>query len=275
MKLIRAFCFFTACIYCSLIWSDQDASLESRQQISENTSGKIEGSVTTSYKVAAAGGAIEGSEEEKKNSQKGVPDSTKKTEFPHEVYIALGPILAALIVAFINYTSMTTAKDQEITQLRASWIKDLMNALARLCAEVELIVRLVECESCAPEKGLNKDELKRIRGENKDHYKDMNEAFYIARMQLDPEKNKDILKQLGLLYAAFYNNSCANLHEIRAIQEILMERSQLLNEEIWSKIQSGDAKFRLLRNLIILVASLSLLLLVGVAFYVHFHLHWL
>lgn len=212
-----------------------------------------------------------------KDSFKEGEEETEKSQtgIPHEVYIAVGTVLAALITAFINYTRMIISKDQEVTQLRTNWIKDVTNALAQLCAEVELLVRLVECKKCESTRGLSNYELKRIRSENKDHYKNLNEAFYTARMLLDPKKNNEILEQMRLLYNAFYIPSCANLEDVKNIQKILIEKSQSLNEEIRGKIESGDVQFRTLQKFIILGTLPTLLVIVGIFYYVHFYLHWL
>lgn len=184
-------------------------------------------------------------------------------DLPHLSPTVFISLVATFITGMWTFVNMTISKDQEIARWRSEWIKDVTNALATLCAEVELLVRLVECEKCKPNMSLNSRELKKIRSENKDHYKNLNEALYAARLKLDPSEKIDILilDKLNRLYDEFYLPSCANLKEVQRIQKELVTLSQNLHDEIWEKIRDGERLFRYLRLLTLFVGALALVAL--------------
>jgi hypothetical protein len=190
------------------------------------------------------------------------------TELSNPAYAAIASMVAAFIVAMSNHVNMAISKDQEIARWRAQWIKNVTTALATLCAEVELLVRLVECGTYP--QGLDNDELQKLRSKNKDHYKNLNEAFCAARLQLHPKQNDKILDQLNLLYDAFYTPapSCANLNEIHIIQKELIKMSQCLHNEIWEKIKSGEDLFVFIRTLTFALGALALVV-ICVVLYLH------
>lgn len=173
-------------------------------------------------------------------------------------------LVATFITGMWTFVNMTISKDQEIARWRSEWIKDVTNALARLFAEVELLLRLAECEK----KPLDDPGLKQFRSGNKDHYKALNESLYAVRLKLDPKKNENILAQLDNLYNAFYIPTCANLAEVHKIQKDLVAMSQNLHEEIWIKIRNGEQLFHFLRLLTFFVGALAL-----VALFVVVYLH--
>ena len=189
-------------------------------------------------------------------SEHGIPN--EMMDLPPTSLVMIGSIGAAMITGLFSYVNLIGTKEQNISKIRADWIQGLTGSLAVLFSEVELLLRLVESEVRGKSNGLDAKELGVFRNTHKDEYRRLNEAFCLVRLRLDGTRHAAILELVNKLHQEFYG-SCTNLAELTELQETLTSKTQILGQEVWTQIKTGDAQFRHLKTAIIVMLVTAVL----------------
>jgi hypothetical protein len=175
--------------------------------------------------------------------------------------VMIGSVVAALIAGSFSYVTLISTKEQNVSQMRSQWIEGITEDLAKLFSEIELLIRLVEVELPVEGQPLARQHLKVFRNRHKENYERMNEAFALVRLRLDSSKHQDILHALGELHRLFYGD-CHNTPEIMKTLDVLTAKTQIIAQDVWKTIRTGDTQYRRLSAFIIVIVAALVLALI-------------
>ncbi len=188
---------------------------------------------------------------------------------PIQFYSAVGAIVAALIGGFLSLLSLTTSKDQKVSELRHEWITAFRDELATLLAELNWSEFWAEQFR---QNAANAGKNPWTEDAYKNSYVTIAKSAASIRLRLDRHAKDASLRDASIkfldkldevLQKEWTSLTAAKVQEFsRQLRELA---SPILQSE-WRRIEQGEAGHRTLKRLAVavLIAGLLGVLAVGV-----------
>ena len=175
------------------------------------------------------------------------------SEFPTQLIVPLGAVLAASITGAISFVNLVVSKEQKTSEFRQAWIDAFRLELAEFCSHA----RRISVESSPINlKSLSGSVIDTIDAHNEEilradplheNRQRLAHTYYSLRLRLNPsEKDHDVvLQHLDNVYEVLnsssdstcYDKTVAELDAIARISQVVLKRE-------WTRVKEGESAFR-------------------------------
>ncbi|WP_205351588.1 hypothetical protein, partial [Vibrio cholerae] len=155
---------------------------------------------------------------------------------PVTIYVAIGAITAALVAGYFSFSSMLIAKDQKTTEFRHESISKLREEVARFISKVSVFTSMIIY--------IEKEDITvfdKFINENLELIQELQEAYSLIRMRVNPKEDTDFLIKLDYLYSYVSGQvTDYTLDDVTIAEEALTVVTQQLLKREWTRIKTGE-----------------------------------
>lgn len=200
-------------------------------------------------------------------------------EFPPQLVIPIGAVLAASITAAISFVSLVVSKEQKISEFRQSWIDALRQELAEFASNAR---RVAAETSPINLRRLSGSVVEQIEAHNQEalradpfheNRQRLAQAYYAVRLRLNPTEpdHNSILKNLDAVYDVLASSaeSVRLDRTVKALDDLARASQGVLKRE-WIRVKDGEPRYRRAVTVAKVVGSSLVLMFVAMLTYAIF-----
>lgn len=169
-----------------------------------------------------------------------------------KLYMAIGPIIAAIIGAVVALVSLIISKESKLSEFRQAWIDSLRQEIADLLSNILHIKKLVESSDGSESSRTAFFETLQVA----------DRALMLIRLRLNEhEKDAGDLMRVLQDIEDFSNQSVFPQDRVNELERDLLRTSKKVLKAEWNRVKAGEPIFKatksvMLASLVALTAAL-------------------
>jgi hypothetical protein len=174
-------------------------------------------------------------------------------DFPMQLVVPVGAILAAAITATVSFVSLVVSKEQKVSEFRQAWIDALRKEIAEFASSAR---RISSEQSVIDLKAMSGKIADTIAAHNESVLRadpfhanrlQMAQAYYAIRLRLNPDEadHTAVLRGLDKVYETLSSESDATRFDktVEGLDHVASEAQRVLKRE-WNRVKDGEPRYQ-------------------------------